>query len=202
MVFRDKNIKTSNASNEIIINELKNLPNYEDIHEIKDGQHGRFNLRGMGKLYNDINRLWGIDYVLELRVKNRIETYYIDLKGFNYNPKYHTRIKEDGTVETMLLQIKKEYLDGRSYDGWANNPTHLIEFMIILIGKNLYFIRYDKLVDYCDMLEQQKETRIISFHKRRERCIEHCIVASVDDMKNYGVIFDVRPINNNYNKLA
>jgi hypothetical protein len=178
--MRSNNIKYGNEANEKIINYLKGLEGFKAIYEIRDNQQNRNGLQGIEKLENDVNMHLGIDYVLVM--ENR--TYYIDTKGFSYNPKYYGKL-ENGIVETMLLQVEK-YYGNQLYYGWANNPNHLTELIIILVNGHIYCLNYKKLVQYCKRFNRDN----IAYEKFNKGYgnYEICIRASVKDMLENEVI--------------
>ena len=185
--MRNNNIEYGNKANGKIINYLKSLDGFVSIHEIRDNQRNRNSLQGMERLENDINMHLGIDYVLVMKDK----TYYLDTKGFNYNPKYYGSLK-NGMVDTMLLQVEKYY--GKVvYYGWANNPNHLTEYILILINDYIYFVDYKKLVQYCKRFNRDN-TPYEKFNKGYGN-YEICIKASVKDMLENEVITCIIPIN-------
>ena len=188
---RSENIKLSKVSDKIIINEVEKLNGFISIDEVKDSQQNRNNIYGVDKLHNDINMLLGIDYILVMKIGNSYQTLYIDTKGFNYNPKYNGTIR-NGVVTTVLLQIEK-YYGGKLLKGWANNPKYWTDFIIILLNNHLYYMNYQRLMEYCNQLEHEQGTSIIQFNKYNGN-YEKCIIANVDDMINQRVITSIKPI--------
>lgn len=179
-VMRNNNIKYGNEANEKIINYLKSLDGFVSIYEIRDNQQNRNSLQGMDRLENDINMHLGIDFVLVMKDK----TYYLDTKGFKYNPRYYGNLT-NGIVDTMLLQVEKFY-GGEVRNGWANNPKYLTEYIIILINGYIYFIDYKSLVQYCKKFNRDN----IAYEKFNKGYgnYEICIKASVKDMLENKVI--------------
>lgn len=186
-VMRNNNIKYGNQANEKIIGYLKSLDGFVSIYEIRDNQQNRNSLQGMERLENDINMRLGIDYVLVMKDK----TYYLDTKGFNYKSKYYGNLN-NGKVETMLLQVEK-YYGGVIYNGWANNPNHLTEYILILINEHIYFVDYKRLVQYCKKFNRDN-TPYEKFDKGYGN-YEICIKAPVRDMMENNVITCIIPIN-------
>ena len=189
---RTNNIKLGKASDKIIISELEKLTGFICIDEIKDSQQNRYNIKGLDKFYNDINSKLGVDYILTMHTLEGYQTYYLDTKGFNYNPRYNGKLNTDGIVETMLLQVEK-YYSGISRKGWANSPEHWTTNTLILINNHIYFISYPKLIEYCNKLEQVADIPTISFPKGYGN-YERCIIANVNDMLEQGVIKQIRPV--------
>lgn len=185
--MRNNNIEYGNKANEKIIGYLKSLDGFVSIHEIRDNQQNRNSLQGMERLENDINMHLGIDFVLVMKDK----TYYLDTKGFNYNQRYYGNL-DNGIVETMLLQVEK-YYGGNLYNGWANNPNHLTEYILILVNNNIYFVDYKSLVQYCKKFKRDN-TAYEKFNKGYGN-YEICIKASVKDMLENKVITCIIPIN-------
>ena len=177
---RNNNITYSRMANTKILQYLKTIKGYKAIHEVRDYQQATHQLQGMQKLENDVNIHLGIDYVLEIDNK----THYIDTKGFNYNPKYYGSI-ENGIVETMLLQVEKCY-GGQIYHGWANNPNHLTEFILVLIQNTLYILDYKRLVTYCKRFGRDNVS-FITFNKGYGS-YEICIKRPINELVNEKVI--------------
>ena len=173
-------------ANAKIIDYLKGLEGFVSIYEIRDSQQNRNGLQGMERLENDINMHLGIDYVLVMEER----TYYIDTKGFNYNPKYYGKL-ENGIVETILLQVEKYY--GKVvYNGWANNPNHLTEYILILLNDHIYFMDYKKLVQYCKRFN--KDNCDYKVFDKKYGNYEICIKASVKDMIENKVITNIKRV--------
>ena len=86
---------------------------------------------------------------------------------------------------TMLLQVEK-YYGNQLYYGWANNPNHLTELIIILVNGHIYCLNYKKLVQYCKRFNKGN----IAYEKFNKGYgnYEICIRASVKDMLENEVI--------------
>lgn len=206
--MRNNNIKHGNKANERIINYLKGCGGIYGIYEIGDYQSEKWNrtLTPIEQMHNSINQYLGTDYIVitegtKYRFQNMTGEYEklngigfnivnVDTKGFNYNPKYYGKL-ENGIVETMLLQVEKYY--GKVvYNGWANNPNHLTEYILILLNNHIYFISYRKLVEYCRRFNRGN----ISYEKfnKGNGNYEICIKASVKDMIENKVITSIKQI--------
>ena len=194
---RTNNIKLGKACDKVILSELKKLKGFIGIDEIKDSQQNRYNINGLEKFYNDINSKLGVDYVLTMIINGKVQTLYIDTKGFNYSHRSNGKLT-NGIVETIPLQIEK-YYSGISRKGWANSPEHWTTNTIILINNHMYFIRYNKLVEYCNELEQIDTTVCITYDKRDNwnrytGNYEKCILGNVEEMKAKGIITSIRAV--------
>ena len=185
-LMRENNIEYGKQADKKIINCLKTLEGFKSIHEIRDNQRNRGRLQGMERLENDVNMHLGIDYVLVVKDK----TYYIDTKGFKYKYEYCGRV-ENGIVETILLQVEKYY--GKVvYNGWANNPNHLTEYILILLNDHIYFMDYKKLVQYCKRFN--KDNCDYKVFDKKYGNYEICVKASVKDMIENKVITNIKRV--------
>lgn len=188
---RETNIEFGKASDKIIINELKKTFKCLEIFEVEDGQQNRDNLQGKPKLLNEINMRLGIDYVILMEINGKVDTHFIDTKGFKYSSKHNGTVN-NGIVETILLQVSKEY-GNKTFKGWANNPEHWTTHIIILLNGHIYIMNYKRLVQYCNRLMMQYDVKLERFEKENGS-VEYCFKGNVKEMEQQKVVTLIKPV--------
>ena len=205
--MRSNNIANGKLADNRILNHLNRYSGILGVKPIGDYQVERWarKLTPTEQMENSINMYLGIDYLVMIQAKGYNLGFIdsslegvegrlisIDTKGFNYSYSNYGRLKANGEVELMLLQVEK-LVGKHKYNGWANDPNHKVEYLLILVNDHLYYMDYKKLVSYCSRFNRNN-CKWKTFNKTNG--YEICIQATVDDLKANGVIFNIERLVN------
>lgn len=151
---RKNNIKLEKQANLIIENHFKSFSDVLGIKELRDSQ-GKYDLTPTEQMENSINKYFGVDYMLitkgdKFKITNGIKfnIVNIDTKGFTYDSKYYGGVYDNGIPQYLLMQVEKQFSNGRKYYGWSNNPNHKTEYIVILINNVIIWLDYSKLIKF------------------------------------------------------